>query len=170
MGINGVKGELLVNRCARFLNILAIGAVAIAMLLTTVDALLRYIFSAPIPGGYHLIEFLLVAIIAFPLAIGQIEKAHIRVDMLISRIHGKTLIIIELLTIFLALLLFVLATYTTAQEAWRSLSRGDYAPGLIHYPIWPSKAFIPLGTGCFSLRLMVDVVHHVQELFGRRTH
>ena len=107
MSINGGKAGWSIKKIASFLKYVGIGAMGIAMLLTTVDATLRYGFHSGIPGGYHLTEYLLVAMIALPLAQVQIEKAHVRVDLFISKIHARAFHIIEFTTILLALILLL---------------------------------------------------------------
>jgi TRAP-type C4-dicarboxylate transport system permease small subunit len=68
MSINGGRAQGAVETIATFLNYCAMVAIALSILLTTADATLRYGFSSGIPGSYHLSEFLLVAMIALPLA------------------------------------------------------------------------------------------------------
>lgn len=167
MSINGGRVEWSMKKVASFLRYAGIGAMAIAMLLTTVDATLRYGFHSGIPASYHLTEYLLVAMIALPLAQTQIEKAHVRVDLFITRIHGRAFHIIEFTTILFALILFALATYFCGKEAIRAFIMGDYEYGIINYPKWPAKWFIPIGTGAFCLSLLVDVVHHARAIFKR---
>ena len=167
MSINGGGAEWSLKRVASFLKYVAVVAMGIAMLLTIVDATLRYGFHSGIPAAYHLSEYLLVAIIALPLARVQIEKAHVRVDLLITRIHVRAFHIIEFTTLLLALILFALATYFCGKEALRSFVVGDYEYGIINYPKWPSKWFIPIGTGTFCVVLLVDVVHHARAIFKR---
>jgi len=165
LSINGGKIDRSVSKLATYLNYGGLGALAIAMLLTTADAILRYLFSGGIPGSYHLNEFLLVAMIALPLAKCQENQAHIRVDFLVARIPPKIFTIIELVTLSFALVLFAVATYTTGQGAIQSYFQGDYVLSTINYPKWPVRSFIPIGTGCLTLRLLLDVVTHFRALF-----
>ena len=167
-GIVGNRLEKIVSRGADVMHFLAMVLIIVAMLLTTVDAIMRFIFSAPIPGAFHLEAFILVALISFPLAYCQKIKAHIRVDLVISRIHGKPFYIIEMITLVFTLILFGLATYTTGEDAWRSFITGNYEMGVVKLPIWPSKAFIPLGTGFLCLVLMVDIGHLTKAIFRHR--
>ena len=163
----GSKSELLISRFAGFLNILGMAFIAIAMFMTTVDVIMRYFFVSPIPGAYYLTGFLLVGIIAFPLAHVQEKKAHVRVDIAIVRVPDKARAAIELTTVFLTLLLFGLATYTGVKDAWRSFVEGAYI-GVVEYPLWPSKCFLFIGTGTLCLRLAVDAVHYGKDLFRSR--
>ncbi len=161
----GSKSTTVISVIARYLGIIGIGAIAVSTLMTGVDVVARYFFSKPIPGVYQLSEMLLILIIALPLAYCQQMKAHIRVDVFITRLHGKPRAMFELLTVILALFLFGLTTWTTAVAAWQSFVAKDYVEGLIHYPHWPARTMIPIGTGCFCLRLMIDAAHYARDLF-----
>jgi len=164
MSINGGRTKGAVEKMATFLNYCAMVAIALSILLTIVDATLRYGFSSGIPGSYHLTEFLLVAIIALPLARCQIIRSHIRIDILIHRIHGRALHIIELVTLLLAFILFALAAYTTGENAIVAFVKGDFERGIINYPLWPAKSFVPIGIGVFCLTLLLDIFHHAKGI------
>lgn len=164
MSINGGRAQGAVEKMAGFLNYCAMVAIALSILLTIVDATLRYGFSSGIPGSYHLSEFLLVAMIALPLARCQIIHSHIRIDILIHRIHGRSLHIIEFVTLVLAFILFAIATYTTGENAIIAFVKGDFERGIINYPLWPVKSFIPIGVGVFCLALLLDIVHHAKGI------
>jgi len=164
MSINGGRAIGTVEKMASFLNYCAMVAIALSILLTIVDATLRYAFSSGIPGSYHLSEFLLVAIIALPLARCQIIRSHIRVDIMIHRIHGRALHIIEFVTLVLAFILFAVAVYTTGENAVIAFVKGDFERGIINYPLWPAKSFVPIGIGVFCLSLLLDIVRHAKGI------
>ena len=164
MSISGGRAQGAVEKIATFLNYGAMVAIALSILLTIADATLRYAFSSGIPGSYHLSEFLLVAIIALPLARCQIIHSHIRVDILIRRIHGRALHIIEFLSLVLAFILFALAAYTTGENAVIAFVKGDFERGIINYPLWPAKSFVPIGIGIFCLTLLVDIFRRAKGI------
>ena len=166
----GHKSELAISKIAWGLQIIAVSAIVISLSVTCFDVVLRYIFGSPVPGAFNLNEFLLIAIIAFPLAYCQEVKAHIRVDLVIGRIARRPRAIMELTTAILAFLLFSLATYTGAEEFWRSWVTGDYIIGLVEYPLWPSKLFIPVGCGALCLRLIIDIAYYARDLVRTTKH
>ena len=164
MSISGGRAQGAVEKIATFLNYGAMVAIALSILLTIADATLRYAFSSGIPGSYHLSEFLLVAIIALPLARCQIIHSHIRVDILIHRIHGRALHIIEFVSLVLAFSLFAIAVYTTGENAVIAFVKGDFERGIINYPLWPAKSFVPIGIGVFCLTLLVEIFRHAKGI------
>jgi TRAP-type C4-dicarboxylate transport system permease small subunit len=166
MGVNGGRTRWAVEKLAALLNYFAMIAIALAILVTIVDATLRYGFSSGVPGAYHLTEFLLVAMIALPLARCQMIGAHIRVDILIQHVHGRLLHVIEFVTLILGLILFAVAVYTTGENALLAFVKGDFERGIINYPIWPAKSFIPIGIGAFCFALLLDIVRHAKGIIN----
>ena len=168
MSIEGGRAQGIIEKIATFLNYGAMAAIALSILLTIADATLRYCFASGIPGSYHLTEFLLVAMIALPLARCQIIRSHIRVDILIQHIHGRVLHMIEFVTLVLAFILFAVAAYTTGENAVIAFVKGDFVRGIINYPLWPAKSFIPIGVGVFCLALLLDIVYHAKGILKPR--
>lgn len=161
--------ERLISILARWLIIAGVVALAVSMCLTCVDVVLRYFLNRPLPGSMHLVEFLQVAIIALPLAYCQQTKAHIRVDLILGRLHRIPRAVMELLTTVAALILFGLVTWTGAEEAWRAIEIGAYVEALINYPLWPAKCLLFIGTGCLCLRLIIDVAQNARDVFKPQT-
>lgn len=145
-----------VSVISKYLFYLAAATVAASGLMTGFDVVARYIFSAPLPGVYQLQEMLLVTMIVAPLAYCQEKKIHIRVDVFLERLKGKGRAAFELAGVAIALVLFALVTWTTGKAAWVAWVSKDYYLGPIHYPYWPSKTMIPIGTGFLCLRLLID--------------
>ncbi len=76
------------TRLSQGMAILA-GIVLIVMVaLTFADVVLRY-FGRPITGAYELVAFLGVAVTALALPRSSLLKAHVYVDLIIDKLHGK---------------------------------------------------------------------------------
>ncbi len=58
------------------------GILAVLMIFTFVDVVLRYFFSSPIKGDYEISAFMMVLVIPSGLALTALQKKHIRVDVL----------------------------------------------------------------------------------------
>ena len=71
---------------------------------------------------------------------------------------------IEFVTLVLAFILFVLAVYTTGENAVIAFVKGDFERGIINYPLWPAKSFVPLGIGVFCLTLLVHIFRHAKGI------
>ena len=82
------------------------------MALTFVDVILRYWFSAPIPGGFELTELMLASLIFCGLPLVTMENQHVSVDLFdrfIPRAWYR----------FRDILVLVVCTICVATLAWR---------------------------------------------------
>lgn len=133
-----------------------VGAVLmlIAMVMTTLDALLRYIFNAPIVFSYHLTEnYLMVGMLTMPLAWGFRTGGYIRINALALALRSRSR------RFLLRSGLLVSAVYVAAL-AWYSaihfigvFQRGDFQMGVIDWPLWLSWVWVPIGVGLLAIRL-----------------
>jgi len=78
-------------------NIIAGIAVIAMMLLSTADVVLRR-FGKPIPGTYELVGFLGTIVVSFALGFTSLEKGHIAVELLVSKLPLRTQLAIETFT------------------------------------------------------------------------
>jgi C4-dicarboxylate transporter, DctM subunit len=133
--------------------------IVITMLLTTLDVILRYIFSSPIQGVYELESMMLVAIAYLGLSYIQSKRSHVAMDVLSANVHGPGKLVLNLLNDVIFLLIGVLFTWQmgiSTLEAWQI---GDIYPGSLKgIPIWPAYLVITLGIGLTCLRLIVCLI------------
>jgi TRAP-type C4-dicarboxylate transport system permease small subunit len=60
------------------------------MLLTLVDVVGRYLFNAPVPGGYELTQLLMAVLIFCALPVISWRETHITIDLLDFMVSGRT--------------------------------------------------------------------------------
>jgi len=147
------------------------GAVLTFLLMaaTAVDVVMRYVFNSPIAGVWEASKLMLVGIVFLGLASTQAEGGHVRVEILRNRVRGRGGEALDMLGLALGLLIFSLIFWTGALEAWNSWQIQDYTMGRIYFPLWPSKALIPLGSLFLCVRLLTQMVRQAQRLAPRRT-
>ncbi|MFC1979477.1 TRAP transporter small permease [Chloroflexota bacterium] len=139
------------------------GAVlATMMLLTGMDVLLRYVFSSPIVGAYELTEFMLLLAVFLGLAYTQRQKAHITVDLVISRLSKKGQAILNSVTYFISLGLLILISWQIVLTAVDELARKHVSTTLA-VPVFPFMFTAAFATIVFCLVLIIDFVHFIHE-------
>jgi len=109
----------------------------VLMLLGAADVIGRYIFNMPIIGTQEIGTALLGLMVFFSLGSTQIAKAHVNVDLFVLRFPPRARAIADLVTTFLALILFSLI-------AWQAAVTGKYfqeAGRLIYVIHWPLAPF-----------------------------
>jgi TRAP-type mannitol/chloroaromatic compound transport system permease small subunit len=146
------------------------GGLAAALVLALVvlmlyDVLLRYAFNAPTLWGFEISTWTMGA--AFTLSIGYALAcdAHVRVDLLYSRIPRRVLTVIDLL--FLPLLLIVVAWLTWGLwhyffDAWRT---GEKSGGSAWNPrVWPFRLIVLIGFAAFTLQIIASILKTIMKL------
>jgi TRAP-type transport system small permease protein len=139
------------------------------MVAVSADALLRYTANRPIAGTLEATELLLVFAVFLSLARTQAEGGHIAVGILTERLHGRPRALVSAVTALLGLGLFAAITWATAGMALRSWRMGEYAPGLIAFPIYPSRALVALGSLLMCVQLALELARAVAALRGAET-
>jgi len=143
--------------------------VAIMMLLTATDVFLRYVFNKPMQDSFELSQFMMAGLVFLGIPYMQSIKGHVSVEFLTSRLSPTAREIIKILGYLFGLFIYVIVTRQSglfALDAWKT---NDYTMGIVHYPLWPAKSTVPLGSGILCIRLILDIVHGSVKLLGRQT-
>ncbi|MCU9839701.1 TRAP transporter small permease [Ruegeria sp. WL0004] len=149
-------------RLERFLALLSGLAVFSLMVLAVVSVGGRNAFNTPLPGYVDWIEQAMPLIAFMGIAYVQRDGTHIRMDLLVSRLSGRTLWLFELISVLLILLLMVLLVW----GSWAHFLRAfDMSAPLwsrdssidIGLPLWPAKLLAPVAFSVLCLRLLIQV-------------
>lgn len=143
-----------------------LGAATILLMMgsTIIDVSRRFLLSKPVGGVVELNEMLVVWIVFLGLAYVQADAAHVRVDVLFSRLSPKKRAILNILACSVGLALFGLIMVKGGQAAWSAWVRGEYKFGAVPFPLWPSKVMVPIGSSLLCVQLVIDIVLNIQQL------
>ncbi len=139
------------------------GVVIFALVcLAAVNVLGRKVFNLPLPGYIDWVEQFMAVFAFFGLAYCQRLGGHIRMDIVIGRLHGRPLWVAEILSVALMLVLTTFLVYGCWFHFLRSF---DWAAPLwsrdssidIALPLWPAKLIVPLSLALLWLRLLLQV-------------
>jgi len=122
----------------------------------------RNLFNAPLPGYVDWIEQAMPLIAFLGIALVQREGGHIRMDIIVSRFHGRLLWAVEFIGVFLILVLMIFLVWGSWAHFQRSF---DFGAPLwsrdssidIGLPLWPAKILAPLAFSVLSLRLVLQL-------------
>jgi TRAP-type C4-dicarboxylate transport system permease small subunit len=81
--------EKIVSRIVKTSGMASIVLLGVMMMLTVVDVTLRYLFDSPILGSMELTEYIMVCVGTLGLAWCALQGAHIKVDLIVSRLPTK---------------------------------------------------------------------------------
>lgn len=150
----------------RVLGLAANAALLLIMAGVSADAVLRYLVGKPVAGMLEGVELLLVFTVYSGLAQTQAERGHIAVGLLADRLAGQGRAALTAVASVLALALFVAATWATTRMAVRSWQIGEYSPGLIPFPLCPSRVLVALGCLLLCIQLLAELAHALIDLAG----
>ena len=150
------RADRLFFRLESLLNLAGGWVIFLLVLLATVNVLGRWLFDLPISGYIDWVEQAMAFIAFLGLAYTQRLGGHIRMDILIGRLHGRTLWFGELLSVCLMLAVTLVLIYGAALHFWRAYSIGDSSLD-IDLPTWPAKLVVPVALGLLSLRLLLQL-------------
>lgn len=149
------------GRLESVFNLAAGGLVFALMLLGVGQIVLRVVFDAPLVGFIDIVE---VGMVGFAvLSIGFVQRlgGHVRMELLIGRLRGRALWIVEAAgTLAAALIVGVLIPYAY-RHFERALKFGDSTID-IELPTWPAKLVVPVALGLLLARLLVQLAGYLR--------
>ena len=145
-----------------FLALIGGLAVFSLMLLAVTSVGGRNFFNNPIPGYVDWIEQAMPFIAFIGISYCQRLGGHIRMDIVMGLLRGRSLWIAEFIGALLLLLLIVLLIWGSWAHFERSFdwsapywSRDSSLD--IRLPLWPAKILVPLAFSVLALRMVIQV-------------
>ena len=146
----------LLLRCEAVLIGAAIIATVIMMLLTSADAIGRYLLNSPIMGAYELTEkYLMVGAIFLGLSFTFREGIFIRVTFLVDMLPRKIRIMTEIISHLITTVFCLFIVYASGGGALRALS-DDTMLSTVPVLIAPAYCLVPLGFLALLVMLLID--------------
>ena len=137
-------------------------AVFSLMILAVVSVSGRNFFNSPLSGYVDWIEQAMPLIAFMGISFTQRDGGHIRMDMLVGKLHGRLLWLAEFTTVFLMLLLMLLLIWGSFAHFQRSFDFGSPLWSRdssmdIALPLWPSKLLVPVAFSVLAIRLVLQL-------------
>ena len=133
------------------------------MFLGAGDVLGRYLMNSPIRGTMEISEILMGGIVLLSWAYTQRNKGHVTVDLFISRYPRRMRPVVDLLTLFLSLVLFVAITRQSTVIAIRCWQEQRVIPTL-EIPTAPFHFLVPVGAALLCIEFIIQMLHLIQEI------
>ncbi|MEM9331633.1 MAG: TRAP transporter small permease [Pseudomonadota bacterium] len=149
-------------RLERVLALVCGLAIFSLMVLAVVSVGGRNTINQPLPGYVDWIEQIMPLIAFLGISYTQRDGGHIRMDILVGRLKGRTLWIAEFITVFFMLALMILLVWGSWSHFERSFSfdapywSNDSSID-INLPIWPAKLLVPVSFFVLCLRLCLQL-------------
>ena len=135
----------------------AVVAAFAMMLLTSADALSRYLLNRPILGAYEITEkYLIVAMVFLGLSYAYRGRVFIRVTFLIDRLPRHARLAADYASHAISIFYSLIFLVATTRQAWRALSDVTTMTSL---PILlgPAYCMVPLGFLALAILMLIDL-------------
>ncbi len=114
----------------------------------------RRLFNMPIFGYIDMVEIAMGAFAFLAIAYCERLGGHVRMELLVGNLRGRLLWLFEVVSVLVALFVVGVLVYYGYTHALRAYEFGDSTIDA-QYPMWPSKALVPLAFGLLWLRLVL---------------
>ena len=110
------------------------GSIATMVLVVVVNVVGRYLFRKPLLGAVEMVGLLTVVVVFCVLAFTESKRAHIVVDILLSRLHGRTKTMLVSVMCFLGGVFFIITGWQGWDLMWSNLFPIIRATGVLSIP------------------------------------
>ena len=142
------------DRLEEWLCYVSAVAVAVMMLITTVEVIGRSLFYKSVPGSYEYVSLLFVYLIYLGLAYSQRRDAHIKISLVYDYLPRKARQVVQGVFLLIVIVFFAVLTLTSADSTWSNYVLGDTVLGTIEIKTWWARAGVPVGCGLLALRFL----------------
>lgn len=156
-----VRLEKILTAISDKFNWVAAAAVAVMMLLTVVDVVMR-LFKMPIPGTFEIVGMLGAVAISFSLAYTSIEKGHITVEVLMQNLPARVQAFFTALYSLASAVFFLFAAWVCIDYAMDLIKSGEVS-STIKMPTYPFVLGISISSLLLALVLFLDCFKSVRE-------
>lgn len=136
-------------------------AIFILMVLGATQIILRSVFNTPIAGYIDMVYLVMPAIALLGAAYCQRFGAHIRMELLVSHLHGRLLWSFEIFATLVALFVVGILMLYGWDHFLRSFQLGDTTIDS-EFIVWPSKLLVPLAFGLWFVRLLIQLAGSIR--------
>ncbi len=159
------RTRLWVRRAAEVLATVGYATVTVMMLIVTFDVAGRYLLNRPIIGSYEVVEYLMAVSVFAAYAIGQIDRSHIRIDILVGKLSRRRRAVADVIAFFLMLLVllaFVWGDFTQVVQVWST----NQISQVLFIPRWPFQLITAVALVVFCLVVLADLIDAVAGVVG----
>lgn len=130
-----------------------------AMLLISVDVMMRYVLNAPLSFQYYFVQnYLLVGMVLLALPWGFRNGGTIRIEGFVQFLPDRQRDLVYRAGLVLSALYVAALAWRGGKHFWNAFLRGEVDIGVIDWPVYWSWAPVPIGCGLLALRLLITAV------------
>lgn len=152
-------------------DVIAMGAMAAIfgiMCILVLDIILRSTTeSMAVRGSYELTEMTMIIIIFLGMAVTQMEKEHIHVEMLVEKFPFLVKSVIKVIVSIFTTVLACITFYACVQQALSNLSSG-ITTAVLFIPLYPFALIMAAGMLVLTAVLVLDTIDSIIQIATRK--
>lgn len=142
-------------------NFIASLVIFLLMFFMVAEVLGRKLFNAPIPGAIDWIEISMATFAFLGAAYCQRQGGHVRMEVVMSRLQGTALWVIEAIAVGVALFYVCVIAQKSFVHFLRAYEIGDSTID-IQLVVWPSKLIVPIALSLLAIRLAIQLWGYIR--------
>lgn len=115
------------------------------------------IIDSPLVGMSELSVFVLIIVTYLGLSGGEEMRQHVRVEVVLSRLSGRTKLLVEWIVSVFELLTISLMLVAVCINALKSFRTGEAVTGAVQLPLWPVKWIMVVGLFLYLLQVTIKI-------------
>ena len=160
------SAEKIVSRIVKAAGMGSIVLLGIMMMLTVVDVVLRYLFDQPIHGGMELTEYLMVCVGTLGLAWCASQGAHIKVDLIVSRLPQTAQKVLDSINYFLVIFIAgLIASQTFIRSA--VVRQLGVASSMLDVPQYPFVLVVSFSYLLLFMASIMLLIYAISSLISK---
>lgn len=121
--------------------------------------------SQPIPATFEFMGAMMVVTVFLAVSFAQHKRRHIRVEVLVKLLPTSLQKVADVIQFALSAAVFIMIAWFTWPAAIHAFNVGEYAPGLIKFPLWPARFVLAFGATLMTVQCLFDMLGVVFKSF-----
>lgn len=113
--------------------------------------------SQPIPAAFEFMATMMVVVVFLAISLAQSRRNHIQVELVLNLVPPGFRKVLEVVHHLLGAALFGMIAWFGWHSGLHSFQVGEFAPGLINYPIWPARVVLAFGASLMTVQYLLDI-------------
>jgi TRAP-type C4-dicarboxylate transport system permease small subunit len=149
------------SRVEDVLDLVAAFFIVFLMMFAVTQVISRKLFNYPLWGYVDIVEIIMVAFAFLGIAYCQRLGGHIRMELIVRRLHGRSLWIFEIVGILVALAIISVLLWYGFTHFLRAFQLGDSTIDR-EIILWPAKLVIPIAFSVLTVRLLIQLLAYTR--------
>jgi TRAP-type transport system small permease protein len=146
-----------IYRLTKYMGYVGAALIAIMMMMTVVDVFMRFVFNSPIAGVNELSALSLAMVVGLGFGWAALERAHIKVDLVMDRLPKETQFITDAVMFLLSLIMGAIMMIWTLVDL---IGKKGQTTGSLHIPLVPFEWIFWAGLLVFVICILILVIEH----------